>query len=54
MTFVGSICVKRFMGIDARKLFNGMRNIIANREATLNQDRPIIKKKMSVMNYQMI
>lgn len=38
MTYVGNICVKRFLEIDARKLFNGMRKIIANREAKPNRD----------------
>lgn len=37
-TFVGNVCVKRFMDIDARKLFNGLRKIRKNPEATPNRD----------------
>lgn len=38
MTFVGNICVQRFMAIDARKLFAGLKKIENNPNAKPNRD----------------
>lgn len=38
MTFVGNICVQRFMAIDARKLFAGLRKIENNPKVKPNRD----------------
>lgn len=38
MTFVGNICVQRFMDIDARKLFTGLKKIKKNPKSKPNRD----------------
>lgn len=37
-TFVGNICVNRFIGIDTGNLFAGLRRIIDDAEANANED----------------
>jgi len=37
-TYVGNVCVKRFMGIDTGNLFSGLKRIIDNNRATPNFD----------------
>lgn len=37
-TYVGNICVKRFMEIDARKLFAGLKKLQKNAQAKPNLD----------------
>ncbi|AUB79822.1 hypothetical protein [Candidatus Thiodictyon syntrophicum] len=37
-TYVGNVCVKRFLGIDTGNLFSGLRRIIDDETANANED----------------
>lgn len=38
MTYVGNVCINRFVGIDTGNLFEGLKRIVNNRSANANAD----------------